>query len=122
MSLSSQRATDACRLAEFVLLLTSAERVGGRTRCIGPDRVELYDCARWPYHYTECVLLDFPEVSIDVCSSRQSLTGFAVIFSWRRRPRVEIMWYIAIALGLTSCVYALFTSPWWGAYQWIQRI
>jgi hypothetical protein len=122
MSLSSQRVTDAGRLSEFVLLLTSAERVGGRTRCVGVDRVELYDCVRWPHHYTDCVLLDFPEVSIDICASRQSLSGFAVIFSWRKGARVETMWYIAIALGLTSCVYALFASPWWGAYRWIQSI
>ena len=121
-SVGNGHSSEVSRLAEFVLAMTGAERVGGRVKCVSSDRLELFDCARWTHHYMDSVLADFPDVCIDMCSCRQSLSGFAVIFHWRRRGRVEAMWYIAIALGLTSCAYALFTSPWWGAYRLIQGI
>jgi hypothetical protein len=110
-------------LGDFVLRLTSADRVGGRVQRVGRDRVELLDCMSWTWGCTERVQREFPEVVVNIRSCRHSLSGFAVVFVWKGGGVFESMWYLAIAVGLTSCAYALFTSPWWwGAYRLIRGI
>lgn len=110
-------------LKELVLQLTCADRVGGRVQRVGSDRLELYDCASWSWKGTELVQHEFPEVVVDVRSCRHSLSGFAVVFIWKGGGRFEPLWYVAIAVVLTSCAYTLFAAPWWwGAYRLIQGI
>ena len=121
MAASSQMRSQLARLSAFVLDLTNSERIGGRTRVIGENSIELLDCMYWPHDATELVQHDFPEVVGDVRACRQSLSGFSVVFMWRDRGRVEALWYVAIGVGLTSCAYALLASPWWGAYRWMQQ-
>lgn len=110
------------RLECLVSELMDSARVGGRFGRVGVDRLELYDCLCWPHGASEYVQREFPEVVVDVRSCRQSITGFAVVFVWNGGSRFELAWYIAIALGLTGCAYVLYTSPWWGAYRWMQGI
>ena len=46
-------------------------------------------------------------------------------FFWLVLPLGGARWdplYLAIAAALTGCAYVLVTSPWWGAYRWIQSI
>lgn len=109
-------------LSVLVLSMTNAERTGGRIRRLTETRLELLDCMYWPQEATEMVQRDFPEVVTDIRACRQSLSGFSVLFILKGSGRLEVVWYIAIAVGLTSCAYALFASPWWGAYRWIQSI
>ena len=110
------------RLQSLVSELVDSARVGGRFGRAGVDRLELYDCVCWPHGASEYVQREFPEVVVDVRSCRQSLTGFAVVFVWKGISHFEVAWYVAIALGLTGCAYILYTSPWWGAYRWMQSI
>jgi hypothetical protein len=105
----------------LVLALCNAERVGGRTRRLGSDRLELLDCTWWSHWATEDVQRRFPEVVVDVRACRQSLTGLSVVFIWRGGGRMDVLLYIVIAVGLTCCAYTLVTSPWWGAYRWIHN-
>lgn len=110
------------RLEDFVGNMMDMERIGGRFHRAFGDRLELYDCLCWPQGASDRVQRHFPEVAIDVRSCRQSITGFAVVFIWTCRGGHEVMWCLAIAAALTGCAYVLVTSPWWGAYRWIQSI
>ena len=110
------------RLEEFVGVMMDMERIGGRFSRVGGDRLELYDCLCWPHEASERVQRCFPDVAIDVRSCRHSISGFAVVFVWTCRGGHEMMWCLAIAAALTGCAYVLVTSPWWGAYRWIQSI
>jgi hypothetical protein len=107
------------RLEVFLRGLCAMERIGGRTRIVDGHTLELLDVLSWPHGATEYVQDrgGFPDVVTHVRHTRHSLTGFAVVFTWRRRHRVELGWYVAIALLLGSSVYALSTMPWWGVYR-----
>ena len=110
-------------LDSFVMLLINSERTGGRTRHIGGSILALHDCMGWSHDFTEAVHARFPDVAIDIRASRSSLSGFVVVFTRAADGgQVRAAWYVAIALGLTSCAYALMSSPWWGAYSWIRDI
>jgi hypothetical protein len=107
----------------FVRRLVNTERTGGRTRHVGGSILVLHDCMGWSHDFTEAVHARFPDMAIDVRTSRNSLSGFVVVFTREGGViRVRAAWYLAIALGLTSCAYALMASPWWGAYRWIREI
>jgi len=109
-------------LAKFLRELCAAERLGGRTRVVDERTLELYDVMSWPHGATEYVQCDFPDVVTHVRSCRQSLSGFAVVFTWRGRG-VDLLWYVAISCGLACCVYLLCSSPWWrGVYPLLQVI
>ena len=110
-------------LQGFLERLTRVERAGGRALHLGPTQLALYDCMHWPHGFTEAVHARFPDVVVDVCACRSSLSGFRVVFTHAYRGEVRAAWYLAIALGLTGCAYALVTTPWWwGATRWIQTI
>lgn len=106
-------------LCGFVARLTNSERVGGRVQRVGLGQVVLRDCMHWPHHFTDAVHDHFPDVLIDVRGSRNSLTGFIVVFTLLEHAGgVRCTWFVVIALGLTACAYALVASPWWGgAYR-----
>jgi hypothetical protein len=77
----------------------------------------------WSHAFTDAVDHRFPDVVMDVRASSASLSGFVVVFSLSHEAgRVRVGWYLAIAVGLTACAYGLVSSPWWGAYRWIQGI
>jgi hypothetical protein len=110
-------------LQGFLERLTRAERTGGRVLHTGPSQLTLHDCMHWTHAFTEAVHARFPDVLIDVCACRGSLSGFRVVFTHAHVGEVRVAWYLAIALGLTACAYALVGTPWWwGATQWIQMI
>lgn len=111
------------RLESFLRELCAVERIGGRTRVIDEQTLELSDVMSWPHGATEYVQeRGFPDVVVHVRHSRHSLTGFVVVFTRRRRQRAELGWYIAIAALVGSSVYALSAMPWWGAYRLLQSI
>jgi hypothetical protein len=110
-------------LQGFIERLTRSERTGGRILQTGPTQLTLNDCMHWTHSFTEAVHARFPDVVIDVCASRASLSGFRVVFTLATCCGVQATWYLAIALGLTACAYALVGTPWWwGATRWIQAI
>ncbi len=109
------RAPGRCmdRLRQLILRLANAERVGGRATIVDGRTIILYDCTHWGCHCTDAVLAQFPEVQISVRVSRQSLTGFTVIFHCQDNARRELAWYLVIGLGLACCTYILLRPPWW---------
>lgn len=109
-------------LTSFVARLVGTERVGGRLHRTSDGILRLHDCASWTHDYTDMVHAIFPEVTIDIVSCRQSLSGFAVDFVWRGGGGGELWWHVVIGVVLASCWYALMASPWWGAYRWIHSI
>jgi hypothetical protein len=108
---------DMTDLAELVSTLISVERVGGRVQRVGMTKLLVLDCMHWSQDFTDSVTRLFPDVGIDVCSNRQSLSGFTVGLTWHGGGRVDVVLYVAIAGGLACCIYTLFTSPWWGVYR-----
>lgn len=109
-------------LAEYVKGLISLERVGGRVQRLGPNRLLVHDCMHWPQSFTDSVNRVSPEVSVDVCSNRLSLSGFTVGLTMRRRESIDLLLYGVVAGGLACCVYIISTSPWWGAYRLVSDI
>lgn len=111
------------RLEAFLRDLCAVERIGGRTRILDEQTLELSDVMTWPHGATEYVQeRGFADVQVHVRHARHSLTGFVVVFTRQRQQQVELGWYIAISVLLGSSVYALSAMPWWGAYRLLQSI
>lgn len=101
-------------LRQLVLRLANADRVGGRVVVVDPRTLLLHDCMHWGCHATDVVLSHFPDVQISVRASRQSLSGFTVVFHRGASTPREIVWYLVIGLGLACCCYLLARPPpWW---------
>jgi hypothetical protein len=111
-------------LEVFLRRVCAVERIGGRTRIVDDHTLELLDLQSWPHGATEYVQDSggFPDVVAHVRHSRHSLTGFVVVFTRGHRRRVELVWYVVIALLLGSSVYSVWMMPWWGAYRLLQSI
>jgi hypothetical protein len=111
-----ERLVDATRmqcLRSLVLRLANADRVGGRATVLDNDTLVLNDCMHWGSLCTESVLAQFPEIQISVRSSRQSLSGFSVVFYRPPSRRRELFWCLVIGLALACCAYVLLRPPWW---------
>lgn len=102
-------------LKELVLRLANADRVGGRVTVVDGSTLILNDCMNWSCVCTEHVLSRFPDVQISVRSSRQSLSGFSVVFHRGASTPREIVWYLLIGVGLACCCYLLLRPPWWSS-------
>lgn len=102
------------RLRAFILAQVNAERVGGRANIVDTRTILLYDCMHWDCCNTDAVVAQFPDVGICVRASRQSLSGFVVIFHRGDRRTREMGWLVVIGLGLACCSYILLRPPWWG--------
>jgi len=103
------------RLKLLVLRLANAERVGGRAHVLDGQTLLLHDCMHWGSCCTEAVAAEFPEIQISVRASRQSLSGFTVVFHRPACRQREAAWYLVIGLGLASCCYVLLRPPWWSS-------
>jgi hypothetical protein len=114
--------SEMVNLAEYVSGLISVERIGGRVQRMGVSRLVVHDCMHWAQASTDSIHALFPEVTIDISASRQSLSGFTVTLDWHGGGRVDVLLFGVIAAGVASCVYILLSSPWWGAYRWAHLI
>ena len=102
-------------LKRLVLNVVNADRVGGRATIVSTRTMILDDCMLWSCRCTEAVVAVFPEILISVRASRQSLSGFSVVFNMGQNPARESGWYLVIGLFLAGCVYVLLNPPWWTA-------
>lgn len=110
-------------LGIFLSRLINMERVGGRLHFVGETQLVLHDCMQWPHDFSEAVTEDFPDVFIDVRGSRNSLSGFVVVFTRAEGHRPRTWWLIGIAVGVSCCAMTLMASPWWvGAYRALRSI
>lgn len=100
-------------LRTLVLQLANAERVGGRATVMDSHTLVLYDCMHWSCRCTDIVASYYPEVQISVRGSSSSLSGFTLVFHWKRAGRRELLWYLVIGLALAGCAYVLLRPPWW---------
>lgn len=109
------------RLRQHVLLLSNASRAGGRARILDDETIELHDCMGWRHAWTDVLRANHPELELSIHNSRQSLSGFVVVF---RLPRERTHWtgFVVLGLLLACCCYVLVSIQHWGGLAVEARI
>lgn len=91
-------------LCAFLELLCEMQRLGGRVTRIGNDAVVVTNLACWTENMTEDLMMEYPDVRLEVRSSSASLGGFELRI---RRPGLErdrAMCWVCIHSVLIACI------------------
>lgn len=77
----------------------------GRLRFEDDGTLTLLDCSEWNWDHSNRLSVRFPDVHVTMRSSRESLSGFVVIFS-KKQDSLATLWLLLIGLLLAAVVYA----------------